>query len=745
MAQGIGKKNPVAITVDVLASGAIKQIKKLSGALKGVGIGASVGVAGIGVLGAAMGVATSAAIKHASKLELIQNKTKIVFGDQLGLIQDWSQKTAQSFGLTAVNLEGMGAGFADLLIPMGFARDEAAQMTMKVVGLAGAMSEWSAGTRTVEDTTRILARAMLGEREMLKDLGVDIRELDITQRLASKGQEELTGNFLKQARAVATMEMIFERSKDAQAGFANGAESLTRKLREMAARFQEMVQSIQIQLTPSFLELADTITKELIPKIEKDLFPILKTFFDNFAEFLPKAIDIFLDSVTLLEGGILRVKFAMHLANEGAEEMESWLKKDFFGKSALVAGPTLYTALQDALDATNGAWKNLLITEEAWDANGLTVAFSAARRATALFEMAFASDEAKKAADDLINSFLTLDEIDNLLKEDEYEMALAKAFEEIAIKASDATDEVDRTAHSLKKLAAEQYATAVASNILASSFGQDMIQFDDMYDSAVQHLRMFLSPDQEGSLEALKRQLMKAAGFDTVDFISSGNRSGGSGGSGARSSEDDGSWHPGFDERVSFPQVAQVLEKTGKIMTKFNMGLQEKGMAHFAVDLDKMTRYDSNLGSARFSARTNRPNEEGPHTIGEAIDKAFMNFVEQNPSLSRHEIETLAASMKAQAAQQKIFSDQLGWVINSNQPNASTEGFFTGTNPASGKPMRPFDEVPGQPPQIFQTGAIQINGVITQEVVTEFVEALVGSSIPKQPGMLDAMFGVSQL
>jgi hypothetical protein len=75
------------------------------------------------------------------------------------------------------------------------------QMTMDVVGLAGAMSEWSAGTRTVEDTTRILARAMLGEREMLKDLGVDIRELDIKQRLMAKGQEDLTGNLLKQARA----------------------------------------------------------------------------------------------------------------------------------------------------------------------------------------------------------------------------------------------------------------------------------------------------------------------------------------------------------------------------------------------------------------------------------------------------------------------------------------------------------------------------------------------------------------
>ena len=187
----------------------MKGLKKLGGAAGGLGVGALAGAAGVLALGTAMAVATAKASGHAAKLELIQNKSRVVFGDQLPMIQAWSSNLASAFGLTEVSLTGISASFADLLIPLGFARTEAANMTTKVVGLAGAMSEWSAGQRTVTETTRILARAMLGEREMLKDLGVDIRELDITQRLASKGQENLTGNILKQAKAVATMEMIF--------------------------------------------------------------------------------------------------------------------------------------------------------------------------------------------------------------------------------------------------------------------------------------------------------------------------------------------------------------------------------------------------------------------------------------------------------------------------------------------------------------------------------------------------------
>ena len=289
------KKNAIVLNVDLNAAGALKGIKKLGGAVGGLGVGALAGAAGILALGTAMAVATAKASGHAAKLELVQNKSKIVFGEQLPMIQHWSSTLASAFGLTEVNLIGMSASFADLLIPLGFARTEAANMTTKVVGLAGALSEWSGGNRTVEDTTRILARAMLGEREMLKDLGVDIRELDITQRLASKGLEGLTGNILKQAKAVATMEMLFERTVDARKAYAAGSDSLYRKTNQLKASFSELVQELQIQLTPSFASLVDVLINEVMPVIEDDLFPVIKDLIDKFVESLPGAIAKFTD------------------------------------------------------------------------------------------------------------------------------------------------------------------------------------------------------------------------------------------------------------------------------------------------------------------------------------------------------------------------------------------------------------------------------------------------------------------
>ena len=268
------RNNNIAINIDAKAGKAIKELGFLKGALGGVSGGAAIGAIALAGLTAGFVAASKRAMEHAAKLELVQNKSAVVFGGQLPMIQQWSQETANAFGITAINLEGMAAGFADLLIPMGFTRVEAATMTKDVVGLAGAMSEWSAGTRTVEDTTRILARAMLGEREMLKDLGVDIRELDIKQRLMAKGQEELTGNYLKQARAVATMEMIFERSQDAQAGFAQGGESLTRITRQVEAALREMVQEVVLALLPNFKKFMLLVRDEILP-VFRDWMPLI--------------------------------------------------------------------------------------------------------------------------------------------------------------------------------------------------------------------------------------------------------------------------------------------------------------------------------------------------------------------------------------------------------------------------------------------------------------------------------------
>ena len=68
----------------------------------------------------------------------------------------------------------------------------------------------------------ILTKAYLGERDALTSLGIKISEADVQARLAANGQDELTGAALEQAKAVATQQLIFEKSTDAQKAWSDG-------------------------------------------------------------------------------------------------------------------------------------------------------------------------------------------------------------------------------------------------------------------------------------------------------------------------------------------------------------------------------------------------------------------------------------------------------------------------------------------------------------------------------------------
>lgn len=228
-------------------------------------------IAGVGLVaaGTAAVVAGPKILGLAGSLELMGKKASIVFGDQIGQVGVWSKANAAAMGLTAKQATGLAANFGDLLIPMGFSRKEAAKMATQVVGLSGALSQWSGGTKTAEEVSVSLSKAMLGEREELKALGISISEADVSTRLLEKGQKKLTGTALQQAKAVATQELIFEKSKDAQAAYAKGSDSLLGKQAHLSAQFKTFGETLLIKATPALHGFMTFAANKGIPAVTK--------------------------------------------------------------------------------------------------------------------------------------------------------------------------------------------------------------------------------------------------------------------------------------------------------------------------------------------------------------------------------------------------------------------------------------------------------------------------------------------
>lgn len=220
----------------------------------------------IGKFGAVAGVAFGAdmIVDYGKKLfdlgaqmELLSQKAETVFAETLPEVTKAARENANAMGLTTSQYIDAAAAVGDLLIPMGFARQEAADISTELVNLSGALSEWTGGQIAAEDVARTLSKAMLGEREELKQLGIAISEADVQARLAEKGMKNLTGEMLQQAKAAATLELITEKSVDAQTAFANNSDTLVRKQAELRARFQDIQETLAQALVPAFTRLLE--------------------------------------------------------------------------------------------------------------------------------------------------------------------------------------------------------------------------------------------------------------------------------------------------------------------------------------------------------------------------------------------------------------------------------------------------------------------------------------------------------
>lgn len=194
------------------------------------------------------------------KLDTLERKARTVFAEALPAVTAEAERNARAMGLTNAEYVDAAASIQDLLVPMGFMRKEAANISTGMVNLSGALSEWTGGQIKATEVAKILQDAVLGEREELKQLGISISEADVTARLAEKGLDKLTGTMRQQAEATATLELITEKSTDAQIAFADGTDTAVRRQAEMAAKITEIGEKLSRVFLPVFERLASVVS-----------------------------------------------------------------------------------------------------------------------------------------------------------------------------------------------------------------------------------------------------------------------------------------------------------------------------------------------------------------------------------------------------------------------------------------------------------------------------------------------------
>lgn len=198
-----------------------------------------------------------------TRMQANEERANVVFANMADSVRKWADEQNEAFGIGENALLGLASNMQDLLVPMGFAREAALDLTQETLILANALDDWKGGTLGVENATERIIKAMLGEREGLVELGIKISEADVKTRLLEKGQEDLTGASLAQAKATATLELITEKSADAMAKYADRAGTAVATNKELTATTDDVSESLAEALAPALqaakLDLLDVI------------------------------------------------------------------------------------------------------------------------------------------------------------------------------------------------------------------------------------------------------------------------------------------------------------------------------------------------------------------------------------------------------------------------------------------------------------------------------------------------------
>lgn len=223
-----------------------KELKKVDSQYKKVRVGGS----GVGSvmkkMGALLPIAGFAALfgllkKTGAEMlnlaKIIQGdaiRSTIVFGDSLGYVEEQAEELANKMGLTNREFVAAAAATADLLIPLDFNREKAADMSVELQSLAGALDEWTGGQLGAKEVSEILTKAMLGENEQLKQLGIAIKMDSLEFRNLVKEKINATGATKAQAQAMATLELIQKKSADAQSAYNMQGNKLLRTQKRLS-------------------------------------------------------------------------------------------------------------------------------------------------------------------------------------------------------------------------------------------------------------------------------------------------------------------------------------------------------------------------------------------------------------------------------------------------------------------------------------------------------------------------------
>lgn len=215
---------------------------------------------------AGLGTGIYKATQQASDAQEIFNKFDVVFGDVSKGAEQVAQDLRNNFGLAESSAKDLLGSTGDMLTGFGLSGEAALDLAGRTNKLAVDLASFTNIQGGAERASRSLTKALLGERESVKELGIAILEEDVKAKIKSmRATGELTNETDRQAKAIATLELAYEQSKNAVGDYARTQDQLANMQRTLGQRFKELTEA----LGKAFIPLLTDIVNKVTPVVEK--------------------------------------------------------------------------------------------------------------------------------------------------------------------------------------------------------------------------------------------------------------------------------------------------------------------------------------------------------------------------------------------------------------------------------------------------------------------------------------------
>ena len=228
----------------------------------------------ITAIGVAAAVGSTRMLNFASSVEENANKAAVVFGDNIDRVETELEALGDRVGRSRHELLAMASTLQDTFVPLGFARDAAADLSLQMTALA--VDVGSFNNVASADVAEAFQSAIVGNHETVRAFGIVLTEATLKAEAYASGIAEAGAELTSAEKVQARLNIILKGTADAHGDAEKTLDGYANQVARLRGAFQDLI----VELAGPNLERAadgvgavadavDSITDNLDVAIDK--------------------------------------------------------------------------------------------------------------------------------------------------------------------------------------------------------------------------------------------------------------------------------------------------------------------------------------------------------------------------------------------------------------------------------------------------------------------------------------------